>query len=72
MVDTIHSDLLEAFKKPGCPVCLLEQRAVEAYMQAAFREKDIDLTVRKDIRDSLGLCREHTRRLLVLHLNGSL
>jgi len=69
MLDTIYSDLLKACQGPGCPVCLLEQRAVDAYMQNAFREKENNLVVRNDIRDSLGLCREHTRRMLDLRLN---
>jgi hypothetical protein len=47
-------------------------RAVDAYMQTAFREKENDLAVRKDICDSLGLCREHTRRMLDLGLNKTI
>jgi hypothetical protein len=72
MLDTLQSDLLKACKQPGCPVCLLEQRAVDDYMQTAFREKKNDLAVRNDIRDSLGLCKEHTRRMLDLRLNHSI
>jgi hypothetical protein len=72
MPDTIHADLLKACKRPGCPVCLLEQRAVDAYMQTAFREKENNQGVRQDIRNSLGLCREHTRRMLSLGLNKTI
>ncbi len=72
MVDTLQSDLLKACKQPGCPVCLLEQRAVGTYLQTAFREKENDLAVRNDIRDSLGLCKAHTRRMLDLRLNHSI
>jgi hypothetical protein len=72
MPDTIHADLLKAFKRPGCPVCLLEQRAVDAYMQTAFREKANDQAVRQDIRNSLGLCREHTRQMLSLRLEKTI
>jgi len=72
MPDTIHADLLKACKRPGCPVCLLEIRAVDAYMQTAFREKVNDQAVRQDIRNSLGLCREHTRRMLSLRLEKTI
>jgi hypothetical protein len=72
MLNTIQADLLKVCKQPGCPVCLLEQRAVDAYMQSVFREKENDLAVRKVIRDSLGLCREHTRRMLDLRLNKTI
>jgi len=72
MIDTIYSDLLKACKQPGCPACLLEQRAVDAYMKTAFREKENNLIVRNDIRDSLGLCREHTRQMLDLRLNKTI
>ena len=69
MIGTLPSDLLKACQQPGCPVCLLEQRAVDTYLQTAFREKENDLAVRNDIRDSLGLCKVHTRRMLDLRLN---
>jgi hypothetical protein len=72
MIDTILTDLIKACKQPGCPVCLLEQRAVDAYMHTAFREKENNMIVRNDIRDSLGLCREHTRRMLDLRLNKTI
>lgn len=72
MLATINMDLLQACRQPGCPVCFLEQHAVGAYMQTVFREKENNLAVRNDIRDSLGLCREHTRRMLALRLNKSI
>jgi hypothetical protein len=72
MPDTIHSDLMKACKQPGCPICNLEQRTVDAYMQTAFRKKGNDYAVRADIRNSLGLCREHTRRMLYLGLNNTI
>jgi hypothetical protein len=72
MLDNLNSDLLKACKQPGCPVCFLEQRAVDAYMQNVFRDKENNQIVRNDIRDSLGLCREHTRRMLDLRLNKTI
>jgi len=41
-------------------------------MQTAFREKENNQGVRQDIRNSLGLCREHTRRMLSLGLNKTI
>jgi hypothetical protein len=72
MLDPIHTDFMEACKQHGCPVCLLEHRAVDAYMKFAFREKENNMVVRNDIRASLGLCREHTRRMLDLRLNKTI
>lgn len=41
-------------------------------MQTIFREKGNDLAVRNEIRDSLGLCREHTRRMIDLRMNRTI
>jgi hypothetical protein len=72
MVDTIHSDLIKACKQPGCPVCLLEKRAVTVYLQTTIRETEDHLAFRNDLRGSLGLCREHTRSMLAFSLNHTM
>jgi hypothetical protein len=72
MPDTIHKDLLLAYKQPGCPVCHLEHDAVDQYLQTAFRARANDLAIRQDLRDSLGLCREHAWRMLNLGLENTI
>jgi hypothetical protein len=51
--------LLEACREPGCPVCLLEQRSVERYLEAQFYENVNSPKWRDELRTSLGLCPEH-------------
>jgi hypothetical protein len=63
MPDTLYKDLLAACKQPGCPVCRMENSAVDFYLQTALREKANDLLIRHDLRESLGFCREHTWRM---------
>ena len=52
-------DLLNACRQPGCPVCRLEGRAVERYLDVLFYESVNDVQVRVRLRLSLGFCREH-------------
>jgi hypothetical protein len=72
MPDTIRKDLLSACKQPGCPVCHLEHDAVDQYLQTAFRARANDLAIRQDLRDSLGLCQEHSWRMLNLGLENTI
>ena len=55
---TAHS-LLEACRKPGCPVCRLEQRSVERYLDNQFYENVNKPAFRDGLRASLGFCNEH-------------
>ena len=52
--------LLEACRAPGCPVCRLEQRAVERYLDNKFYESVNSSAWRDELRQSLGFCQEHT------------
>lgn len=52
--------LLEACRAPGCPVCRLEQRAVERYLDNKFYESVNSPAWRDELRQSLGFCHEHT------------
>jgi hypothetical protein len=53
-------NLLEACRKPGCPVCRLEQRSVERYLDNQFYENVNSTELRDWLRASLGFCYEHT------------
>src|SRR5688572_27762822 len=51
--------LVEACREPGCPVCRLEQNAVERYLDSQFYENVNSPKWRDQLRLSLGFCREH-------------
>jgi uncharacterized protein DUF6062 len=51
--------LLEACRETGCPVCRLEQRSVERYLDSQFYESVNDPAWRDRLRASLGFCHEH-------------
>ena len=55
---TIYN-LLEACREPGCPVCRLEQRSVERYLDNQFYENVNTPKLRDWLRASLGFCHEH-------------
>ena len=52
--------LLEACRAPGCPVCRLEQRSVERYLDNKFYESVNSVAWRDELRQSFGFCHEHT------------
>ena len=64
MTDPIYTDLLDAFKQPGCPVCRLERSAVDSYLDNLFQSNLKDIEVSQSLRESLGLCREHSYQML--------
>ena len=51
--------LVEACRESGCPVCRLEQNAVERYLDSQFYENVNSPKWRDRLRGSLGFCREH-------------
>ena len=51
--------LLEACREPGCPVCRLEQRGVERYLDNQFYENVNSRKWRDQLRASHGFCHEH-------------
>ena len=50
---------MEACREPGCPVCRLEQRSVERYLDNQFYENVNSPAWRRELRASLGFCHEH-------------
>ena len=54
----LHS-LLDACREPGCPVCRVEAREVERYLENQFYENINSPRWRDRLRVSLGFCREH-------------
>jgi len=65
-------DLLQACQKPGCPVCRVEQGAVERYISNLFYESVNDIQIRERLRASLGFCREHARLAVDKNLGNAL
>ena len=51
--------LLEACREAGCPVCRLEQQAVERYLDNQFYENVNSPAWRAHLRASHGFCHEH-------------
>lgn len=62
------NNLVEAMKKPGCPVCRIgkqgAQRALESFLWENVNEPD----VRQGILDSYGFCPAHTRVMVAQEL----
>ncbi|MCI0555704.1 MAG: DUF6062 family protein [Anaerolineae bacterium] len=59
MPSSIAYNLSEACRAPGCPVCRLEQRGVERYLDNKFYENVNSPAWRDSLRASLGFCNEH-------------
>jgi hypothetical protein len=57
--NSVAYNLLEACRAPGCPVCRLEQRSVERYLNNQFYENVNSPAWRDQLRASLGFCHEH-------------
>jgi hypothetical protein len=57
--DPTYHMLMEACRKPECPVCGVVQENVEKYISGFFYESILDPEARAHVRASLGLCREH-------------
>lgn len=62
--DTLYYELSEAFQTDDCPVCHLLDRYENRFMQSIFYESVNDSGLRKQIKDSQGLCARHTQQFL--------
>src|SRR5919106_2474428 len=51
--------LLDACRERGCPVCRVEQKSVERYLDNQFYENVNSPKWRDRLRASLGFCHEH-------------
>lgn len=56
-------ELLEAFKKEGCPLCRVVTFSIDSYFEGMFYESVNDPKVRSDLRKSLGYCIKHSLQL---------
>lgn len=56
---SISFKVLEACREPGCPLCRLEQRGVERYLDNQFYENVNNPAWRDQLRLSHGFCYEH-------------
>lgn len=53
-------ELLEAFKKEGCPLCRVVTFSIDSYFESMLYESVNDPKVRSDLRKSLGYCKKHS------------
>jgi hypothetical protein len=72
MPSSITHDLLEACHQTGCPVCRLEQRSLERYIENLFYASVNDIKTRERLRGSLGFCREHAQITVDRRLGNAL
>lgn len=72
MIPSIRSDLYEAFKQPGCPVCQVVVQSVSHYIRSVFYEKINDRELRADLRESRGFCVRHAWQTLQPGLGDAL
>jgi len=68
---TFH-DLIGACKKTGCPICRVEARILERYIDNLFYESVNDIKTRERLRASLGFCREHAHLAMDIRLGNAL
>lgn len=59
-----HADLLHAVAAPGCPACRTGEHTLDRYEFGFVYEHHGDRHTLQNLRDSLGFCPAHTRRLL--------
>ena len=59
MPSSIVYNLLEACRAAGCPICRLEQKSVERYLDNQFYENVNSPKWRDRLRASHGFCHEH-------------
>lgn len=60
VISKSFTELLDAFKKDGCPICNLNYSNIDSYFSSILYESVNDPGVRKKLRDSLGYCRDHS------------
>jgi hypothetical protein len=65
-------ELILACAKPGCPVCRLEQKAVQQYMDGLLYESVNSPATRDRLRQSHGFCNEHAWFAVEAHLGDAL
>ncbi len=59
MTNSTTYNILEACRQPGCPICQLEAKSVERYLDNHFYENVNSPKWRDSLRSSLGFCHEH-------------
>jgi hypothetical protein len=59
-----YDDALHLLSPGGCAVCAAARDGVEAWARAFVNEARADLDGLDDVRDALGFCPVHTRRML--------
>ncbi|HEY8286623.1 MAG TPA: DUF6062 family protein [Chloroflexota bacterium] len=56
---TAYHQLMEAFAKPGCPVCRIVEEALLRYLDMLIHENVNDIPFRDELRQAGGFCCDH-------------
>lgn len=62
------NNLLEAMRKPGCPICRIFRQASERALESFLWENVNEPDIRQGILDSYGFCPAHTRVMVAREL----
>ena len=54
-----YFEIIDACKKPGCPICRLGQRSAQRHLTSLIYDGVNDVPLRATLRDSYGYCHEH-------------
>jgi len=54
------SSLITAWQKNGCPICRLQQEAVEQYLKDLFETRYHETDIRALLREAKVFCKEHS------------
>jgi len=65
------NNLVDAMKKPGCPVCRIFRQASERALESFLWENVNEPDVRQGILDSYGFCPAHTRVMVAREMSTS-
>ena len=65
----LYSELLDALKAGGCPICRLQRQTSDSYLHTLIYEGVTDPPLREELRNARGLCHRHGWRRA--HRHGS-
>ncbi len=60
---TLLFDLKDAIQESGCPVCLLQQKFENQYLETLFYEYVNDRELREKLRSRRSFCQQHVRMI---------
>lgn len=61
-----YTELIEAFKLEGCPICRRIESSVRKYIESTLYENITDQPTVKNIRNAYGFCQAHSQMLIII------